>query len=118
MTDSIVSSDNAVYLVVALLLLASLLCLLMRRDRIRLCVAVNVLASAGNLLLLLWGYRDGNVLPAADDPLAQGGLPTFRFFVLLSILLSFSAFVLMLALVVLLGRHYGPAGSNGGERTQ
>lgn len=118
MTDSIVSPDNAAYLVAALLVLASLLCLLMRRDRIRLCVAVNVLASAGSLLLLLWGCRNGNALPAADGPLAQGRLPIFRFFALLSILLSFSAFVLMLALVVLLGRHHGPAGSNGGERTQ
>ena len=54
---------NFAYVVAALLIIMSLYSIVTQKNMIKICIAVTILTSAVNLLLVLFGYRHGGAIP-------------------------------------------------------
>ena len=114
MTDSIADSSldfvgNSSYVVVAVLVAGALYSMLTQKNLIKICVAAVILKSAGNLFLVLLGYRHGGAIPNHYFSGTQEimVLPTPQGFALTAIVITLATTALMLSLVILIGKHYG-----------
>jgi len=100
---------NASYIVVAILVVMSLYALVTQKNLIKICVALCILSSAGNLFIVLMGYRYGGAIPIylheATDRLRV--LPTPQCLTLTAIVIALAMTALMLSLVIMLYKHYG-----------
>ncbi|MGB9885701.1 MAG: sodium:proton antiporter [Moorellales bacterium] len=83
--------------------------LLFERNLIKIAVAVSVMESGVNLLLVALGYRQGGTAPIytmAPEGAAMV-LPTPQALTLTAIVIGLATTAFLLALIVVLCRHYG-----------
>ena len=114
MTASIADNNldflgNASYVVVALLVVMALYSLLTQKNLIKICVALSVLSSGGNLFIVLLGYRHGGSIPIYlhENVDRFRVLPTPQCLTLTAIVIALATTALMLSFVIMIYKHYG-----------
>ncbi|MDY3868179.1 MAG: cation:proton antiporter subunit C [Pyramidobacter sp.] len=104
-------SANMPYFVVALLFLIGLVGVVLEHNLVKITIAVGVMESAANMFLIVLGYKNGGYIPVKFMMPAAGVdnfvLPTPQALTLTAIVIALATSALMLALIVLLYRHYG-----------
>lgn len=101
---------NFPYFVIALIFLCAFVDIVYENNLIKIAIAIDVLESAGNLLLIVLDYRNGGAVPIKylETPgTTNYVLPTPQALTLTSIVIGLATAALMLSLIVMLYRHYG-----------
>ena len=100
---------NAPFFVVGVLFLMGLLGIFMTKNLIKIAIAVSILGSSGNIVLVALGYRTGGTIPVHF--LAGEGttmvMPTPQAMTLTAIVIALATTALLLSLIMLVWRHYG-----------
>jgi multisubunit Na+/H+ antiporter MnhC subunit len=99
---------SAPFVAVAVMMLAGLSALAMKRNMIKVVMGINVIGSGVNLFLISLGYREGSVAPIfADAPSLYMSLPAPQALTLTSIVIGLAVTAMMLSYAVLIHNHYG-----------
>jgi len=100
---------NAPFIAAGLLLLVGLATILYRRNLIRMLMGCSLVEAAVNLFLVSLGYRHDAAVPIYTN--AEEGvqmvLPTVQALTLTAIVIGLATTAMMLALVIVIHRHYG-----------
>ena len=100
---------NAPFIVVGVLFLMGTVAILSERNLVKISIGVSVIASAINLFLVAMGYRNGGAIPIhyLAGAHAKIVLPIPQCLTLTAIVIALATTALMLALIMMLYKHYG-----------
>ncbi len=100
---------NAPFFVVGVLFLMGIIAILSERNLVKISIGVSVIASAVNLFLVAMGYRNGGAIPIhyLSGAHTKVVLPIPQCLTLTAIVIALATTALMLALIMMLYKHYG-----------
>lgn len=97
-----------VYLLCFVLFLVGLYGVLVKRDMVKIVLALGIMGYAVNLMLVLFGYRNNSIYPilAKSKPVVQMVDPLPQALVLTSIVIELGTTAMVVALVIKLFQNY------------
>jgi multicomponent Na+:H+ antiporter subunit C len=99
---------GGVYIAVAMLMGMGFCALVLKRNLVKIAMAIAVIGSAVNLFLVSLGYRENAIAPIfTNAPGTWMVLPTPQALTLTSIVISLGMVALMLSFALTIYRHYG-----------
>ncbi|MCR4404807.1 MAG: cation:proton antiporter subunit C [Candidatus Acetothermia bacterium] len=101
---------NFPYVTAILLMIFGLYAALFRRNLIKIAIGITLMESGVNLFLVSLGYRRGGIAPIytlAPEAAERMVLPTPQALTLTSIVIGLATTAVLLALIVVIYRHYG-----------
>ncbi len=82
--------------------------LVLKRNLLKLVMAVHIMGSGVNLFLISLGYREAGIAPIfTNAPGLNMVLPTVQALTLTNIVINIAIIALMLSLAILIYQHYG-----------
>lgn len=99
---------NFPYAAAILLVILGLYAALFRRNLVKIAIGLTLVQSGVNLFLVAVGYRRGGIAPIYTyAPGGQMVLPTPQALTLTSIVIGLATTALLLAIIIVIYRHYG-----------
>jgi multicomponent Na+:H+ antiporter subunit C len=96
------------FIAVVILVVMALFTILLKRNLIKIAMAVHIMGSGVNLFLISLGYREGGIAPIFTNASGmQMVLPTPQALVLTSIVINMSVVALMLSFATAIYARYG-----------
>lgn len=91
-----------VYILCFLLLLVGLYGILVKRDLVKIIIALGIMGYASNLFIVLFGYRNSSIYPIISEGKVQGTMvdPLPQALVLTSIVIELGTTAMLVALAI------------------